>query len=325
MRPKSVEELVEAIDEANRSKLRLLPVCMGSKVDLGPPAAYDEKLELSAMPKVVEVDDEEFVLRVSSCVPVAEVQEELGRRGKRLALDPPLFWRSSIGGVVATNFYGPMAYRYMTPRDQLLSVRAVAGFGKPVRFGAPVMKDVAGYNIKRVLAGSWGTLAVLTEVYLRVYALPEHVAVVATEPKSLSEIRRLLPMGAAERDGKLYLRYEGVRSEVEYRVAKSGRGDVYYGSEAEGLWRSVTEAEDLFASGELVKAVAPPAQMPKLEGRYLKYPLLGVAFVAGPPPPGAKTYRLKPPAKWDLQNADIMAKIKQIFDPNGVLSPGRMP
>ncbi|WP_258870692.1 FAD-binding oxidoreductase [Pyrobaculum aerophilum] len=196
MRPKSVEELVELMKEANRDRRRLLPICKGSKAHLGPPVEYDEELQLWDMPKVLEVDEEEMVVRTSACISAVELQEELRKRGRRLALDPPLFRRSSIGGILSTNFYGPMAYRYMTPRDQLLSVKIVTGKGEFMKFGAPVVKDVAGYNIKRLIAGSWGTLAVLVEAYMRIYALPESVAVMATGRKSLQELRKLHVAGA---------------------------------------------------------------------------------------------------------------------------------
>lgn len=327
MRPKSAEELAEAINEANKEGRRLLPVCKGSKAHLGPPVEYDEELQLGDMPKAVEVDEEEMVARVSACVGIDELQKELRKRGRRLALDPPLFRKSSIGGVLATNFYGPMAYRYMTPRDQLLSVRIVTGEGKLMKFGAPVMKDVAGYNIKRLVAGSWGTLAVIVEAYMRIYALPDSVAVLATSRRPLGELRRLRPAGAVESDGVLYLRFEGVKSEVEYRLSAAGRGDVLYGEEAEEKWAEVTEAEGLFASSRLVKVVAPPASLPEPPPgvRHLRYPLLGVMYLAGEPPSGVKAYWLRPRRKWEVENADLMAKIKRIFDPNGVLSPGRLP
>ncbi|MEM1598498.1 MAG: FAD-binding oxidoreductase [Pyrobaculum sp.] len=327
MRPRSVEELAAAVADAGRRGARLLPVCMGSKAFMGPPVEYDELLELTSLPRELEVDDEEFVLRASACTPAAEVQEYLTKRDKRLALDPPLFEKSSVGGIVSTNFYGPLAYRYMTPRDQLLSVRAVTGEGKTVKFGAPVMKDVAGYNLKRVLAGSWGTLAVITEVYMRVYALPDTVAVAVTTPRPLGEVRRLLPTAAAERNGVLYLRFEGVKSEVEYRLGKTKPAEVYYGAEAERMWRSVTSAEDLFSHEVVLKAVAPPAQLPPPPrgAQYLRYPLLGVMFVAGASVEGAAVYQLKPPAKWALENTDLMARLKKIFDPRNVLSPGRFP
>ena len=327
MRPKSVEELVEFINEANRDRRRLLPICRGSKVHLGPPVEYDEELQLWDMPKVLEIDEEEMVVRTSACISAVELQEELKKRGRRLAVDPPLFRRSSIGGILSTNFYGPMAYRYMTPRDQLLSVRIVTGKGEFMRFGAPVMKDVAGYNIKRLIAGSWGTLAVLVEAYLRIYALPDTVAVLATSRRALQELRKLYTVGAAEVDGVLYLRFEGVKSEVEYRLSKAGRGDVFYDREAEEKWGAVTEAEELFASDEVVKVVAPPASLPDVQPgvKYLRYPLLGVMYIAGPPPVGVKTYWLKPQRRWEIENRDLMEKIKQVFDPKGVLSPGRLP
>lgn len=327
MRPRSPEELAEAIREANRTRTRLLPRCLGSKDGVGPPAQYDEVLDLSALPRRVEVDDEEMTVRASASTPLAELREELARRGKRLALDPPLFSRSSVGGLLATNLYGPMAHRYMTPRDQLLSLKAVTGAGAEVRLGAPVMKDVAGYNLKRLVAGSWGTLAVVTEAVLRIYGMPEEVAVAAVEPRPLAELRRLMPTAALESGGRLYLRFEGNRAEVEYRLARAGKAEAHYGREAEGLWGRLTEGEEVFSAPTLWKVAAPPAQLPPapLGVPHLRYPLLGVMYVAGEPPQGGRALRLKPPERWDIPNRDLMEKVKRAFDPNGVLAPGRLP
>ncbi|AET34014.1 FAD-binding oxidoreductase [Pyrobaculum ferrireducens] len=327
MRPTSVEELVEFIYEANKERRRLLPICMGSKAHLGPPVEYDDLLHMSDMPRVIEIDEEEMVVRSSACIPAVQLQEELRRRGRRLALDPPLFRRSSIGGILSTNFYGPMAYRYMTPRDQLLSVKIVTGRGELMRFGAPVVKDVAGYNIKRLVAGSWGTLAIIVEAYMRIYALPDTVAVFATEKKPLQELRRLHAVGAVETDGVLYLRFEGVRSEVEYRLASAGRGEVFYDREAEERWSVITEAEEVFSQNTIVKIVTPPAALPEAPPgvKYVRYPLLGVMYLAGSPPSEVKAYWLKPRQRWNIENRDLMEKIKGVFDPNGVLSPGKLP
>lgn len=323
MRPTTLEELIQAIEEANKSAIRLLPVCMGSKAWMGPPATYDEVLELGGLPKVFEIDEEEMVLRTSPCIPAAEAAAALEKKGRRLALDPPLFTTSSLGGIVATNLYGAMAYRFFTPRDQLLSVKAVTGEGKLVKLGAPVVKDVAGYNLKRLLAGSWGTLAVAVELYIRIYATPESVAVVKTRPTDLTQLRKAAATAAVEKDGDLYLRFEGTAAEVEYRVSKH-RGEVYYGREAERLWRQLTDAGDVFKKDVVAKTVAPPSQLPDPPpgAAYIKYPLLGVMYTGGDAPPGA--YYFKPQRPWKIPNLDLMCRIKKAFDPRGVLSPGRI-
>ncbi|MEM1926124.1 MAG: FAD-binding oxidoreductase [Pyrobaculum sp.] len=322
MRPKSLEELIAAVEEANKSGTGMLPVCMGSKAWIGPPVKYDEVLNLDAMPKRIEVDVEEQVARVSACVSMREVEAELEKRGATLAMDPPLAKRSSLGGVVATNFYGALAYRYFPPRDRLLKTVAVTGGGQLVSFGAPVMKDVAGYNLKRLLAGSWGTLAVLVEIYIRVYARPERVAVAATSPLDLTQLRRLRPTAALEKDGVLLLRFEGVPAEVEYRLSRVASGEVYYDREAVELWAAAAEGAEVFSNDFVYKVVAPPAEAPRPSGRYIKYPLLGVVYATGPPPRGA--WVLKPQSRWEVANRDLMLKIKNVFDPRGVLSPGRI-
>lgn len=113
-------------------------------------------------------------------VPFARAQAELALEGQRLALDPPLGLddRATIGGIVATGDSGPLAHRYGTPRDQVLGVTVALSDGTIARSGSRVIKNVAGYDLPKLYAGSFGTLGAILAVGLRLRALPRATATI---------------------------------------------------------------------------------------------------------------------------------------------------
>lgn len=121
---------------------------------------------------VVDYSPEDLVITVRAGTTLAEVQSFLKAHGQYLPWNVPLPERATIGGIVAGNRSGSWRYRHGTPRDRLLQVRAIRGDGVAFRSGAKVVKSVAGYDMHRLLCGSWGTLSVLTEVTLKVAPLP---------------------------------------------------------------------------------------------------------------------------------------------------------
>jgi glycolate oxidase FAD binding subunit len=131
-------------------------------------------------------------------VPLARAQAELARVSQRLALDPPLGDDdgATIGGIVATGDSGPLAHRYGTPRDQVLSVTVALGDGSICRAGSRVIKNVAGYDLPKLYTGSFGTLGAILAVGFRVRALPRGTATVlggAPNPRVLaSAVARLI-------------------------------------------------------------------------------------------------------------------------------------
>ncbi len=346
--PRTVEELLDILAEVERDGLNTLIVGRGSKMFMGNvPRRLDALLLVGGLPPAVEVDEEELVFSSSASTGYYELCRELHRRGLRWPVDPPLARLSSVGGIVACNTYGPMAYWYMTPRDQLLKVRLALVGGAMTTWGAGVIKDVAGYNVRRLVAGSMGVLGVITEVRMRAAALPEEVAVaVLDKPLDLHALRRLKPVGAVETGERAYIRFEGNRSEVEYRLASLGIGEFLYGREAEELWGDLTEMAGFFSEPVVLKVVVPPASLkaaPLPPGNVLRIPMLGVAYVATKSVEGLGELRLwahsvgghvmvlkaPPEAKahidvWDIRsNRDLMAKVREVFDPRGLLGAGR--
>jgi FAD/FMN-containing dehydrogenase len=124
--------------------------------------------------RVVDYSPQDLVLTVGAGTTLHAVQELLREHRQYLPWNPALPQQATIGGIVSSNRAGAWRYRFGTPRDRLLAVRAVTPDGVAFKSGAKVVKSVAGYDLHRLLCGAWGTLAVITEITLKVQPLPQH-------------------------------------------------------------------------------------------------------------------------------------------------------
>ncbi len=145
---------------------------IGGHVDATP-------LSVAAMRGVVDYRPEELVLTARAATPLAEITRALAAAGQRLAFEPGTLpgathESQTIGGVLATNLAGSRRVTAGAARDHFLGFRAVNGEGKAFKAGGKVVKNVTGYDLPKLLAGSWGTLAVMTEVTLRAVPAAEH-------------------------------------------------------------------------------------------------------------------------------------------------------
>jgi glycolate oxidase FAD binding subunit len=129
-----------------------------------------------APPEAASMDysPQDLVLTVGAGMTLHAVQELLREHRQYLPWNPALPQQATLGGIVSSNRAGSWRYRFGTPRDRLLAARAVTPDGVAFKSGAKVVKSVAGYDIHRLLCGAWGTLAVLTEITLKVQPLPQH-------------------------------------------------------------------------------------------------------------------------------------------------------
>jgi glycolate oxidase FAD binding subunit len=158
----------------------------GSKRAIGRPLRTDMTLDLSALSGVTLYEPEELVLSAKAGTPLAEIEVLLAGRGQRLAFEPmdcgPLFGgpvgRGTIGGTLAANLSGPRRLTAGAARDHLLGFAAVSGRGETFKAGGRVVKNVTGYDLCKLMAGSWGTLAALTEVTVKTLPKPETEATV---------------------------------------------------------------------------------------------------------------------------------------------------
>ncbi|HEU4721215.1 MAG TPA: FAD-binding protein [Gemmatimonadaceae bacterium] len=156
---------------AARTSLRI--VGGGTWLDAGRPVRADALLSLAALRGVTEYEPGDFTLTARAGTTLAEIAEIVGHEGQWLPLEPYGSPEGTIGATIATASWGPLASAYGTPRDNLLGCEVVTGVGDVVRAGGRVVKNVAGFDLVRLMTGAWGTLGVITEVTVRLRARPQ--------------------------------------------------------------------------------------------------------------------------------------------------------
>ena len=160
--------VVDAVRAASGAGEGLRIVGAGTWLDAGHPVSATRTLSLADDRGIVAYSPGDLTITVRAGTTLAEIAEALREHGQWLALDPEGGMEVTIGATVATGSYGPAATLYGTVRDQLLGMTVVTGRGEIARPGGRVVKNVAGFDLTRLMTGAWGTLGVITEVTLRV-------------------------------------------------------------------------------------------------------------------------------------------------------------
>jgi glycolate oxidase FAD binding subunit len=170
--PATTDEVAEVLRVAARHDLAVITRGAGSKLGWGaPPTRADLVLDTTRISGVVELAAGDLVVTVRAGTPVSELQDIVGSAGQQLALDTP-FPTATVGGTLAVATSGPRRLLYGTARDLLIGVTFVRADGVVARAGGKVVKNVAGYDFGKLLTGSFGTLAVITEAVFRLHPLP---------------------------------------------------------------------------------------------------------------------------------------------------------
>jgi glycolate oxidase FAD binding subunit len=180
-RPKDARELAKLVSWAAGEGEGLEVMAGGTKRGLGRPVEAPHLLDMTAFSGIEAYEPEELVLTAKAATPLAEIDAVLGRAEQILAFEPgdwgPLLGeaagRQSLGGMLACNLAGPRRIKQGAARDHLLGFHAVSGRGEEFKAGGRVVKNVTGYDLSKLMAGSYGTLAVLTEVTVKVLPRPE--------------------------------------------------------------------------------------------------------------------------------------------------------
>ncbi|MDP1576710.1 MAG: FAD-binding protein, partial [Cypionkella sp.] len=247
MRPASESELSEIILGA-----QALHIQGGGTRSVG--HAVGEVLDTSGLSGIELYEPGALTLVARSGTPLAEIEALLASERQRLAFEVPdmraLLGRqgvSTIGGVVASNASGPRRVQVGACRDALLGVRFVDGRGDVIKNGGRVMKNVTGYDLVKLMAGSKGALGVLSEISFKVQAMPEaSVALVAERdvPQGLADLRAALGSpydisGAAWAQGRAMIRLEGMAGSVAYRAGKLQ--DLLGFKQAEADWAAIRD------------------------------------------------------------------------------------
>jgi glycolate oxidase FAD binding subunit len=178
--PSSTAEVAALLRAAAEAGLAVVPRGAGTGFSWGaPPSRCDLVLDLRSMDQVLEHAAGDLVARVQAGATIGQLSVALGSAGQQLALDVPA--EATVGGVVATGTAGPRRYRYGAPRDLLIGITMVRADGVVAHSGGKVVKNVAGYDLGKLFAGSQGTLGVITEATFRLHPLPAAVAWVTAE------------------------------------------------------------------------------------------------------------------------------------------------
>jgi glycolate oxidase FAD binding subunit len=305
LHPASIDELRDAIAEAVARGEPLEIRGGGSKRALGRPMRVAGSLCLDRLAGIVSYEPAELVLTARAGTPLSDIEAALAERGQMLAFEPG-DWRAllgsdganaTLGGVLACNMAGPRRIKSGAARDHFLGFTAVNGYGEAFKAGGKVVKNVTGYDLCKLMAGSYGTLAVLAEVTIKVLPRPDESATLAllglddgaaitaladglNAPHEVSAAAHL-PQAAAARAGvpalaaagasATVLRLEGPESSVAFRMRAlrdlfAARGALVElrDAESERLWREIGGVQPLLPHGDRVvwRVSVPPASGP---------------------------------------------------------------
>jgi glycolate oxidase FAD binding subunit len=285
--PASEDDIVDAVADAVGDDARLAIVGGDSKADVGAPTAA-RKLSLRGLAGVIDYDPAELVLTVRPGTPLAEVQALVAASDQMLAFEPfdhgPIFdaatGAATIGGVVAAGVAGSQRVSTGGARDHLLGFRAVSGRGERFVAGAKVVKNVTGYDLPKLAAGSWGRLFAMTELTLKVMPRPRMAAtrVIA----GLDATRAVRAMAAAMGSqaevaaaahlpgrGVTVFRIQGFGPSVtarcaalEQRLRLFGAVGTPAGGETEAIWAELRDLSPLGAERALWRVTVPPSAAP---------------------------------------------------------------
>jgi glycolate oxidase FAD binding subunit len=396
IQPRDAQEVEDAVRWALGHDKALEVAGQGSKRGIGRPSQTDLTLDLSRLTGVTLYEPAELVLSARAGTPLAEIEALLEENNQELAFEPmdygPLFGaepgQGTLGGAIAANLSGPRRIKAGAARDHFLGVTAVSGRGETIKSGGRVVKNVTGYDMCKVLAGSWGTLAAMTDITVKVLPKAETEATVLVEglDDAAAGAAMAAAMGSAfdvsgaahlpdhvasyfdglpKPEAATALRLEGFAPSVAHRketlaalMKPFGPVVLLEEKESRALWRSIRAVKPFAAEAarerplwristapgrghELVDLITPAAQM------FYDW-AGGLVWVAMPyaDEPDAGTIRgavatlgghatlVRAPvairAAADVFEPEepalraLSKRVKDGFDPKGVLNPGRM-
>ncbi len=253
----AIAALSEQIRSAAASRTALRIRAGGTK-DFYGNAPLGMVLDPRPLQGIVAYEPTELVVSVRAGTPLAELEQELAAKSQMLAFEPPHFGSdATVGGCVASGLAGPRRTASGGVRDFVLGARLLNGRGESLSFGGTVMKNVAGYDVARLLAGSLGILGVLVEISLKVLPMPVAQSTLRFETSAATALRKLnewggrpLPLSAsAWSDSMLTVRLSGATAAV--RAARDDLGgELIDDEDAMEFWRSIREQTHQFFAGD---------------------------------------------------------------------------
>jgi glycolate oxidase FAD binding subunit len=321
-------------------------------------------LDTRSLRGIVSYEPSELVVTVRAGTPLAELEQLLAAQAQYLPFEPPHFGvAATVGGMVAAGLSGPSRAASGAVRDYVLGVQMLGAKGQLLRFGGQVMKNVAGYDVSRLMVGSLGTLGLLTEVSLKVLPLPVAEASLRLACDQAQALRQLhawagkpLPLNASswrnvDGCGQLTVRLRGADAAVRAARQQLG-GEAMDGAQAQAFWHSLREQRaDFFVPSDgccLWRLSVPDTTAPMpLAGddallewggavRWVRAPLAQAAALREAAAGAGGTATLfrraarepadQVPVFHPLAPAQqqVQRALKQQFDPAGIFNPGRM-
>jgi glycolate oxidase FAD binding subunit len=342
-----IQQFSETIRKAAAEQTLLRIRGSGSK-DFYGLALIGDVIDTLALTGIVDYEPTELVMTARAGTPLSEIEKALAAGGQMLAFEPPYFGQNAtLGGCIAAGFSGPRRAGAGSARDFVLGVRIVNGLGEDLRFGGQVMKNVAGYDVSRLLTGSFGTLGLITEVSLKVLPIPEEERTLrfaldeaaAIELMNKWAAKPLSLSATCHVDDALYVRLSGASAAVAASHKKLG-GDIV--EDGVAFWQSVREqTHSLFAGAPAlwrfsIKSTTAPLglgkQMIEWNGslRWIAADLdPSKAFDIANKSGGHATLFRGGNNRNGIQQFSpgllaVHKKLKRAFDPHGILGPGRI-
>ncbi|MCI0380686.1 MAG: FAD-binding oxidoreductase [Gemmataceae bacterium] len=293
VRPTTVLELGHLVEQTARSGRAIYPIGGRTLLALGnTPSKAGQAVDLRALDKVIDYPARDMTITVQAGITIARLQEILAGENQRLPIDVPVAQEATLGGTLAANVSGARRLGYGTLRDYVIGLSAINDEGQEFKSGGRVVKNVAGYDICKLMVGSLGTLGVITQVTLKLRPLPEEQALVRfrcnaeklgdcldrlhqsrTRPVCLEVFNRA---GAAtlarsvskgrEDEWTIFAGYEGNAEAVQWQVQqliKETGGDfsleANLGHTASPLWQGLTDWDAAAAAETVFKASVLPS------------------------------------------------------------------
>jgi len=303
-KPDTPEQVCDAVAWALAEETPLEIVCGGSKRAMGRPTNIASSLDVSALRGITLYEPEELVLSAGPGTPMAEIEQTLAERRQQLAFEPPDLGPllglarggGTLGGTIACNLAGPRRIKAGAARDHFLGFTAVSGRGEVFKSGGRVVKNVTGYDLSKLMCGSWGSLGVMTSLTVKVLPAAESIRTVLVRGLDAEQAQAAmtaalqtpyevsgaawLPASLAMRSGVSYvadgettvaaIRVEGPKPSVEYRcealrrqLGDMGETEELHGHNSALFWQEVRDVHPFAADGQtrcVWRLSVPPAE-----------------------------------------------------------------
>jgi glycolate oxidase FAD binding subunit len=311
--PRQIAQAIELLRDAAAHDRRVGFAGGGTELGVGYPAGdVDVLVRTTLLDRIVEYSPADLVVEVEAGMTLSALQTVLAENGQRLALDPPDPEHATIGGLLATNTFGPRRARFGSLRDLIVGISLVRADGERVRGGGKVVKNVAGFDLPKIAVGSLGTLGLIVTATFRLHPIPvntrtlcvpglggadvhavvQRIVAARIEPAAL-----LTRYDAAAKAHRFYATFEGFPAGVAEQIERFATVVRTLGFASEEVPFDTADAIDRRArsAGDVrLRAMLPPASFETLDRAFVQpfaalverpeivtYPSLGIAFAAG--------------------------------------------